>query len=434
MALLIRGGRLIDPATGRDGRFDVLVEGGRVAAVAPDLSGRLPAEGDGVEVFDARGLVVTPGLIDVHTHLRVPGQAHKETLATGTAAAAAGGFTQVCTLPNTHPVIDSPWLVEAVLARAREDAVVRVHVVGALTKGQEGRELAPLDAMARAGAVAFSDDGRPVADAGVLRRAMEYARAIGLPILDHAEDPGLTGRGVMHEGPVSLALGLPGIPAASEVVAVQRDVTLAAFTGARLHVMHLSTAGAVEAVRRAKEAGAPVTAEVTPHHLALTVAEVERLRYDASTKVNPPLRDESDRQALVQGLRDGVIDLIATDHAPHSGDEKALPYVDAPFGISGLETAFALAYGALVESGALTLPELVRRMTAEPARALGLPGGSLREGDPADIAVFDVDAEWIVDPAAFRSKGKNTPLAGRRVRGRCVATFVAGRRVWGERP
>lgn len=434
MALLIRGGRLIDPATGRDGRFDVLVEGGRVAAVAPDLSGRLPAEGDGVEVFDARGLVVTPGLIDVHTHLRVPGQAHKETLATGTAAAAAGGFTQVCTLPNTHPVIDSPWLVEAVLARAREDAVVRVHVVGALTKGQEGRELAPLDAMARAGAVAFSDDGRPVADAGVLRRAMEYARAIGLPILDHAEDPGLTGRGVMHEGPVSLALGLPGIPAASEVVAVQRDVTLAAFTGARLHVMHLSTAGAVEAVRRAKEAGAPVTAEVTPHHLALTVAEVERLRYDASTKVNPPLRDESDRQALVQGLRDGVIDLIATDHAPHSGDEKALPYVDAPFGISGLETAFALAYGALVESGALTLPELVRRMTAEPARALGLPGGSLREGDPADIAVFDVNAEWIVDPAAFRSKGKNTPLAGRRVRGRCVATFVAGRRVWGERP
>lgn len=434
MALLIRGGRLIDPATGRDGRFDVLVEGGRVAAVAPDLSGRLPAEGDGVEVFDARGLVVTPGLIDVHTHLRVPGQAHKETLATGTAAAAAGGFTQVCTLPNTHPVIDSPWLVEAVLARAREDAVVRVHVVGALTKGQEGRELAPLDAMARAGAVAFSDDGRPVADAGVLRRAMEYARAIGLPILDHAEDPGLTGRGVMHEGPVSLTLGLPGIPAASEVVAVQRDVTLAAFTGARLHVMHLSTAGAVEAVRRAKEAGAPVTAEVTPHHLALTVAEVERLRYDASTKVNPPLRDESDRQALVQGLRDGVIDLIATDHAPHSGDEKALPYVDAPFGISGLETAFALAYGALVESGALTLPELVRRMTAEPARALGLPGGSLREGDPADIAVFDVDAEWVVDPAAFRSKGKNTPLADRRVRGRCVATFVAGRRVWGERP
>ncbi|MBE3589518.1 MAG: dihydroorotase [Firmicutes bacterium] len=434
MALLIRGGRLVDPATGRDGRFDVWVEDGRVAAVAPDLAARLPAEGGSVEVFEAAGCVVTPGLIDVHTHLRVPGQAHKETLATGTAAAAAGGFTQVVTFPNTRPVIDSPWLVEAVLARAREEARVRVHVAGALTRGQEGRELAPLAAMARAGAVAFTDDGRPVADAGVFRRALEYARAVGLPVLDHAEDPGLSGAGVVHEGPVALALGLPGIPALSEAAAVARDVALSALTGARLHVLHLSTAGAVEAVRRAKEAGAPVTAEVTPHHLAFTVAEVERLRYDASTKVNPPLRDEADRQALIEGLRSGVIDLIATDHAPHSPDEKSLPYVDAPFGISGLETAFPLAYAVLVQGGVLTLAELVRRFTVEPARALGLPGGRLAEGDPADIAIFDLDAEWVVDPSALRSKGKHTPAAGRRLRGRCAATFVGGRRVWGDRP
>lgn len=432
MTILVRGGHLVDPVGGRDGRFDLLLEDGRVARVAPDLGDLVPGgpRRDGFHVIEAGGLTLTPGLVDPHTHLRVPGQSHKETMASGTRAAAAGGFTQVSTLPNTSPVVDSALLVEAVRARAREEGVVRVNVVGALTKGQEGRELAPLGAMAKAGAVAFSDDGRPVADAGVMRRAMEYAAAFGLPILDHAEDPGLSGRGVVHEGPVALALGLPGIPSLAEALGVGRDAALAGLTGARLHLMHLSCAESVEAVRRAKAYGWPVTAEVTPHHLALTVAEVERLRYDTATKVNPPLRDEEDRQALIAALKEGVIDCIGSDHAPHSADEKELPYTEAPFGISGLETAFGLCLEALVRTGVMTLAEMVRRLTWEPARALGLTGGRLAEGDPADVALFDLDAEWTVDPARFQSLGKNTPLAGRTLRGRPVMTIVAGEIVW----
>lgn len=432
MSLLVRGGRLLDPAAGRDGRFDLLLEGGRVAEVAPDLSHLLPkgSEPRGLEVFDAAGLTVTPGLIDIHAHLRVPGQTHKETLETGTRAAAAGGFTQVVTLANTRPVIDDPLLLEAVAAQAAREGIVRVRVAAAVTKGQEGRELAPLGALARAGAVAASDDGRAVADAGVFRRALEYAKAFGLVVLDHAEDPGLAGDGVVHEGTVAAALGLPGIPSLAESVAVARDVELAGFTGARLHVMHVSARESLGPLRRAKERGFPVTAEVTPHHLALTVAEVARLRYDTSTKVNPPLRDEEDREALVEALREGVIDCIATDHAPHAADEKDLPYRKAPFGMTGFETAFALLYTELVERGRLPLAELVRRMTREPARILGLPGGRLAEGDPADLAIFDLAAVWRVDPARFESRGKNTPLSGRELRGLCRATVVGGRVVW----
>lgn len=432
MNLLVRGGRLLDPASGRDGRYDLLIEGGRVAEVAPDLSHLLPegSEPRGIEVLEASGLLVLPGLVDIHAHLRTPGQSHKETLETGTRAAAAGGFTQVVTLANTVPVLDDPLLVEALAARVEREAVVRVHVAAAVTKGQMGRELAPLGALAQAGACAVSDDGRPIADAGVMRRALEYAKGFGLVLLDHAEDPGLAGEGVVHEGPVAAALGLPGLPSLAESVAVARDVALAGLTGARLHVMHVSARASLEPIRRAKEEGFPVTAEVTPHHLALTVAEVARFRYDARTKVNPPLRDEEDREALVEALAEGLLDCIATDHAPHAADEKDAPYRDAPFGISGFETAFALVHTELVRPGRLPLPELVRRMTVEPARVLGLRGGRLAPGDPGDLALFDLEARWRVEPERFESRGRNTPLVGRELLGRCRATVVGGRVVW----
>lgn len=436
-ALWIRQAYAIDPQSGREGTTDILVEKGVIAAIDGDLSGKrgLPEDPkalspEKVQVVEAEGLLLTPGLIDLHVHLRVPGQAHKETMETGTRAAAAGGFTQILTLPNTQPVIDRPELVEEVLSLAKEKAVVRVHVAASVTLGQRGETLAPLGRLSRAGALAFTDDGRPVRDPFLMAMALTYARHLGKVILSHSEEPAFSRDGVCHQGKVALRLGLKGIPSLAESLGVMRDIQLALATGGRLHLMHLSTKESVEALRWGKAMGAPITAEVTPHHLALTTEELERWRYDPCTKVNPPLREEEDRQALVEALREGLIDIIATDHAPHSREEKSLSYEEAPFGISGLETAFPLLYETLVRPGHLKLVDLIRRLTVEPARLLGLPGGKLLEGEPADLSLFDLNTPFVVDPETFQSKGKNTPLKGRELRGRCVRTFVAGKEVW----
>ena len=437
-SLLIRGGRVLDPASGLDmASGDILIEDGRVAAVGPDLAERAStgsARTD-LKVIDASGLVVCPGFVDLHTHLRDPGFEYKETIETGTRAAARGGFTTVCAMPNTEPPIDSRSVVDYVLGRAAEAGVVRVLPIGCVTKGRAGRQLAELGELAEAGCVAFSDDGAPVADAAVMRRALEYASTFDTPVVDHCEDPQLAG-GVMHEGWVSTRLGLQGIPAASEESAIARDLALAAQTGARLHIAHVSTAGGVELVRRAKAAGVRVTAEVTPHHLALTHEAVMHregesgLAYDTNAKMYPPLRRPEDVAACIEGLRDGTIDAVATDHAPHAVQEKLCEFDAAAFGMSGLETAFALAMTA-VEIGALSLERLVEALTIGPVRALGLdrrvPGlGTLAVGASGDVVLLDPKREWVVDPEAFASKGKNTPLGGRRLRGQVVATAYAG--------
>jgi len=437
-SLLIRNGRVLDPASGLDmASGDILIEDGRIAAVGPDLTERAStgsARTD-LKVIDASGLVVCPGFVDLHTHLRDPGFEYKETIETGTRAAARGGFTTVCAMPNTEPPIDSRSVVDYVLGRAAEAGVVRVLPIGCVTKGRAGRQLAELGELAEAGCVAFSDDGAPVADAAVMRRALEYASTFDTPVVDHCEDPQLAG-GVMHEGWVSTRLGLQGIPAASEESAIARDLALAAQTGARLHIAHVSTAGGVELVRRAKAAGVRVTAEVTPHHLALTHEAVMHregesgLAYDTNAKMYPPLRRPEDVAACIEGLRDGTIDAVATDHAPHAVQEKLCEFDAAAFGMSGLETAFALAMTA-VEIGALSLERLVEALTIGPVRALGLdrrvPGlGTLAVGASGDVVLLDPKREWLVDPEAFASKGKNTPLGGRRLRGQVVATAYAG--------
>ena len=437
-SLLIRGGRVLDPASGLDmASGDILIEDGRIAAVGPDLTERAStgsARTD-LKVIDASGLVVCPGFVDLHTHLRDPGFEYKETIETGTRAAARGGFTTVCAMPNTEPPIDSRSVVDYVLGRAAEAGVVRVLPIGCVTKGRAGTQLAELGELAEAGCVAFSDDGAPVADAAVMRRALEYASTFDTPVVDHCEDPQLAG-GVMHEGWVSTRLGLQGIPAASEESAIARDLALAAQTGARLHIAHISTAGGVELVRRAKAAGLRVTAEVTPHHLALTHEAVMHregesgLAYDTNAKMYPPLRRPEDVAACIEGLRDGTIDAVATDHAPHAVQEKLCEFDAAAFGMSGLETAFALAMTA-VEIGVLSLERLVEALTIGPVRALGLdrrvPGlGTLAVGASGDVVLLDPKREWLVDPEAFASKGKNTPLGGRRLRGQVVATAYAG--------
>jgi dihydroorotase len=433
--IIVRGGRVLDPGRAFDAPADVLIEDGRVAGVAPGLHAH------GAEEVDARGLVVAPGFIDLHTHLRDPGLEYKEDIASGTGAAAAGGFTTVCAMPNTRPAMDNRATVEYVLRRAGEQAVVRVLPIGAVSKERAGRALAELGDLADAGCVAFSDDGAPVADPTLMRRALEYASAFGLPVIDHCEDPSLAHDAVMHEGAISTRLGLRGAPAAAESSVVERDIALAAATGAHVHIAHISTRAAVDAVRRAKAAGLLVTAEVTPHHLTLTDEVVafgatggSALVYDTDAKVNPPLRTADDVRACVEGLADGTIDCVATDHAPHAVVEKLCEFDEAASGISGLETAFGLCM-RLVHDGSLDLPALVERMTAGPERAFGLdrriPGiGSLAEGAPADVVLLDPDHEWTVDPARFASKGKNTPLAGLTLRGMVVATVVAGRLVF----
>lgn len=434
----IRGGRILDPGSGVDLVGDVLIREGRIAAIGPDVA----AEGE--RTIDARGLIVCPGLVDIHCHLREPGFEHKETIETGTRAAARGGFTTVCCMANTEPPIDSRASVEHILRTAAAQGAVRVLPIGCITRGRQGKELAEMGDLAEGGAVGFSDDGSPVADAALMRHALEYSSAFALPIIEHCEEASISHEGVMHEGWVSNRLGLRGIPAAAEEVAVARDIALAELTGAHLHVAHVSTRETVGFVRRAKARGVQVTAEVTPHHLALTdeavmLAAAESpggLAYDTNAKVNPPLRPRADVDACIEGLADGTIDAIATDHAPHAIEDKLCEFDFAAFGISGFETALALCL-SLVHEGKLDLSTVIYKLTAGPVRALGLtrfvPGlGSLAEGAPGDVLVFDPEAEWVVDPERFVSKGKNTPLAGRTLKGRVMATVYGGRPVFIE--
>jgi dihydroorotase len=434
--VLVRGARLIDAATGIDMSGDLLVREGRIERIGASL------ESDGMEILDANGLIAAPGFIDLHTHLRDPGFEYKETIATGTLAAARGGFTTVCCMPNTNPPIDTRATVEYVLRTAATTGAVRVLPIGCVTRDRAGRELAELADLAGAGCVAFSDDGSPIADGQMMRRALEYSRISGRPTIDHCEDLAIAAGGLMHEGWVSTRLGLRAQSAAAEEAMVARDVALAAQTGAHVHFAHISTRAAVTLIRAAKARGLPVTAEVTPHHLTLTHEAVafagsdESLLYDTNAKVNPPLREPDDVRACVEGLNDGTIDAIATDHAPHADYEKAVEFESAPFGISSIETALGMCM-KLVHDGMTDLPTLIERLTIGPARALSLDRfvqgiGTLTEGAPADVVLFDPDAEWTVDPQRFASKGRNTPLAGLTLRGRVVATLYAGRVAWAE--
>lgn len=437
-------GRLFDPVLGLDRPGELLIENGKIAWIGE--IGACPNRE--APILDAAGCIVCPGFIDLHCHLREPGQEDKETIATGTLAAARGGFTTVCAMPNTRPPADSEAAIEYVTKKAALEGSVKVLPLGCITRGRQGKELAEMGGMAEAGAVGFSDDGDSVADARLLRHALEYSRSFGLPVIEHCEDPGLSKNGVMNEGWASARLGLRGMPAAAEETIVARDIALAGLTGARLHIAHLSTAGSVELVRRAKEKGLPVTAEVTPHHLTLTQERVmgaewgwlgrvpprdgslSTFAYDTSAKVNPPLRTASDIQALIRGLEEGVIDAIATDHAPHTPVDKLCEFDLAAFGISGLETALG-ALLALVHSNRLRLETLIKALTYGPARILGREGQTgLREGAPADIAIFNPEVEWRVEPETFASKGRNTPLAGYTLKGKVMATIVDGKVVY----
>ena len=422
--LLLRGGRVVDPALGRDGSFDVLVADGTVEEVGPRLAAR------GAQVLDLKGLVVCPGFIDIHTHLREPGREDKETIATGTRAAAAGGYTAVCAMPNTDPVNDTAGITRAILEKAAAEGAVRVYPIAAITRGQQGQELAEMGELREAGCVAVSDDGRPVASARVMRRALEYAKAFGLVVIDHCEEPTLAEKACMNEGKVSTLLGLRGQPAAGEAIVVERDVLLAELTGGRIHIAHLSAAASVDAVRRGKRRGVAVTAEATPHHLFLTDEAVRESGYDTNTKMNPPLRSEADRQAVVAGLRDGTIDCIATDHAPHTVDDKKVEYDVAANGVVGLETAVALCLDRLVGAGSLELPQLVSLLSTNPARVLGLPGGTLAPGSPADVTVLDLTRKRQVDPERFESRSRNTPFGGWILKGWPAMTIVGGRVAW----
>ena len=421
--IMIRGGRVIDPSTGGDAVADVIIDDGRIGAV-----GRNIGSPDGAVEIDARGKVVAPGFIDLHTHLREPGQEDLETVATGASAAVAGGFTAVCAMPNTDPVADNQGVVGFIVRQAQRAGKARVHPIGAISVGQKGQQLAEFGEMVGAGAVAVSDDGKPVMSSHLMRTALEYARVFGIPVADHCEEMTLAQGGAMHEGLVSTRLGLKGIPAAAEEIMVARDIILAELTGGHVHLCHMSTRGSVELIRRAKEKGLRVTAEACPHHFTLTHEACEG--YDTNAKMNPPLREAADREAVRQGLRDGTIDVIATDHAPHHYDAKEREFDDAPNGIIGLETALGLAVSELVESGLLTLPELVLRMSTLPARLFHLPGGTLATGAPGDVVVFDPAAEWVVRPERFSSKSRNTPFAGRRLRGRAEVTVVGGEVVY----
>lgn len=421
--VLIRGARILDPGRNVDMVGDLLLARGVVAR-----AGEVPAaERADADEVDARGLIATPGLVDLHVHLREPGFEYKEDVRSGTAAAVAGGFTTVCCMPNTDPPNDNHAVTELILARAREAGLARVCPVAAATRGRKGKELSEMGALSSAGAVAVSDDGDPIADAGMMRRALEYAATFGLPLVNHCEDLSLSRGAPIHEGEISAWTGLRSQPASAEEVMLARDLILCAQTGARYHAAHLSTAGSVELVRQAKSRGVPVTAEVTVHHVALT-HEANR-DFDPNTKCNPPLRREEDRQACLAGLRDGTIDALVTDHAPHTQNDKAVEFDLAPFGVIGLETALPVML-KLVAAGELDLPTLIERLTSGPARCFGLPGGTLAQGAPGDVTLVDPQMAFEIQPSNFHSKSRNTPFGAWRVPGRAVATFVGGRQVF----
>jgi dihydroorotase len=427
MRVVLKGGRVVDPAAARDGEFDVLIEDGRVARIGKDL----PA--DGAEVFEVkRGWVVAPGLIDIHVHLREPGQEHKETIGTGTASAVAGGFTAVACMPNTDPVNDHPGITELILRRAAEANLARVYPIGAVSMGSRGEQMAELGAQKAAGCVAFTDDGRPVASALLMRRALEYAGMLGVPIVNHCEDPSLKGDGVAHEGFHAARLGLRGIPGVAESIMVERDIALAELTAAPYHVCHMSARQSLRAVRDAKARGVTnVTCEVAPHHFVLTDEALEKpLRYDTNVKMNPPLREAADRDAMLGGIADGTVDVIATDHAPHHADEKLVEFDRAPFGIVGLETCVPLVFDRLVHTGRIGVSRAIELLSLNPARVFRLPGGSLAEGEPADITILAPDAPVTIRAAALRSKSKNTPFDGWTLKGAVAATIVGGRIVY----
>ncbi|HEX9937605.1 MAG TPA: dihydroorotase [Longimicrobium sp.] len=428
--VLIRGGRVVDPSQGMDAVLDVLLDGGRVARVGDGIE-----PGEGTEVVDASGLVVTPGLIDVHVHLREPGGEHKETIESGARSAAAGGFTAVVAMPNTDPPIDSPASVGFVRARGAAAGLARVYPSGCITMGQKGEQLTEVGELKAAGAVCITDDGRPVSNAGLMRMALEYAQSFDLPVAVHAEELALSRGGSMNEGIIATRLGLTGIPNASEDVMIARDLLLAELSGGRLHIQHVATRGGVEMIRVAKARGVRVTAEGSPHHFTLTDEAVAW--YNTNAKMNPPLRSAADRDAVRVGVADGTLDVIATDHAPHHYDEKEQAFEDAPNGIVGLETAVGLAYTELVATGLIDLATMVERMSCAPARAMSLDRfglGSLRERSAGDVTILDPHAEWTVDATAFQSLSRNTPFGGRKLRCRAVRTIVAGRTVWEVAP
>jgi len=425
--ILIRGGRVVDPSQGLDAVLDVLLDGARVGRI-----GEAVETGEGTEVIDASGLVVTPGLIDVHVHLREPGGEHKETIESGARAAVAGGFTTVVAMPNTDPPIDSPALVGFVRARGAAAGLAHVFPSGCITLGQKGEQLTEFGELMAAGAVCITDDGKPVMNAGLMRMALEYAQSFDLPVAVHEEELTLSRGGTMNEGIIATRLGLTGIPNAAEDVMIARDLLLAELTGGRLHIQHVATRGGVEMIRAAKAHGVRVTAEGSPHHFTLTDEAVEW--YNSNAKMNPPLRSAADRDAVRAGVADGTLDVIATDHAPHHYDEKEQAFEDAPNGIVGLETSVGLAYTELVATGLIDLPTMIERMSCAPARSMSMDTrfklGSLREGWAADVTILDPLAEWTVDASAFRSLSRNTPFSGRRLRCRAVRTIVGGRTAW----
>lgn len=429
MRVLLKSVHVVDPAAGRNGEFDVLIEGPVLVGVEKNL----PA-GDARVVELPRGSVVTPGLIDIHVHLREPGQEHKETVATGTASAVAGGFTAVACMPNTTPVNDSASVTEFIMKRAAEAALSRVYPIGAVSMGSKGEQLTEIGDLVKAGCVAITDDGRPVETALLMRRALEYASMFGIPVIDHCEDPSLKGDGVAHEGATAAMLGLKGIPGTAESIMVERDVSVAELTGGRVHIAHMSARQSLRAVRDGKSRGVAVTTEVAPHHFLLTDAALAEFRYDTNFKMNPPLREEADRAAMIEGIRDGSVDVIATDHAPHHADEKALEFDRAPFGIVGLETAVSLCLDRLVHTGLISIGRLVELLAPNPARVLGLPGGTLVQGGPADLTILAPDAPVTIRANAFRSKGRNTPFEGWTLKGAVVATVVGGRVVYVNEP
>ena len=426
MKRLLRGGRVVDPATGVDGHFDVLIDGDRIAKVGKGL----PV--DGAEVVEIpAGFIISPGLIDMHVHLREPGQEHKETVATGTSAAVAGGFTAVACMPNTTPINDNANVTSYIVAKAREANLARVYPIGAVTRGSKGEFLADIADMREAGCVALSDDGWPVRTALMMRRALEYAGMFGMPVIDHCEDPSLRADGVAHEGCCAGILGLKGIPAAAESIMAARDILLSEVTGSAVHIAHMSARTSLREVRRGKDAGIRVTCEVTPHHFTLTDdALAAPIPYDTNTKMNPPLREVADRDSMIAGIADGSIDAIATDHAPHHYDEKKVEFDQAPFGIVGLETAVSLTFDRLVHAGVIGLSRMVSLLSTNPARILSIPGGTLAEGSLADITILAPDLKVRVAAASMRTRSKNMPFEGWELRGGVAATIVGGRTLY----